>query len=91
MGDDKVVRLRDVADASTGETSVAAWLRAMADQVDSGELGNVQRALVIFNVATGDTEEGKGQFCCKLRRTDDMSYLEALGALHTAVHDMLHC
>lgn len=91
--DDNVIRL-----ASSGTTSgpekndVASWLRAMADQVDSGELGkdmhdggtgSVISALVIFNVSYSD------KFSCRIRRVG-MSFLEAIGACQTMVHDMLH-
>jgi hypothetical protein len=81
MDDGKIVRL--VSDSARTEDGISTWLRAMADQVDSGELGDVQGAVLVFTVSHGDN------FSCKLRRTK-MSFLETLGALRTIMHDMLH-
>jgi hypothetical protein len=87
--DDKVVRLtarrENGGDKTVGEEDVPAFLRALAARIENGEFKSaVAGAVVILNVDQSDN-----LFSLKLRRTR-MSWLEALGALQTMAHDMLH-
>jgi hypothetical protein len=88
--DDKIVRLvarrENGGDKTIGEEDVPAFLRALAARIESGEFESavVAGAVVILNV-----EQPDDKFCLKLRRTH-MSWLQALGALQTMAHDMLH-
>lgn len=88
--DDKVVRLvarrENDEDKTVGEEDVPAFLRALATRIESGEFENatVTGAVVILH-----TEQSDNLFSLKLRRTR-MTWLQALGALQTMAHDMLH-
>jgi hypothetical protein len=88
--DDKVIRLvarrENGGDKTVGEEDVPAFLRALAARIESGEFENVivAGAVVVLNV-----EQSDSKFSLKLRRTR-MSWLQALGALQTMAHDMLH-
>ena len=88
--DDKIVRLvarrENGGDKTIGEEDVPAFLRALATRIEGGEFENkiVAGAVVILNV-----EHSGDLFSLKLRRTH-MSWLQALGALQTMAHDMLH-
>jgi hypothetical protein len=87
---DKVVRLvarrENGGDKTVGEEDVPAFLRALATRIESGEFESaaVTGAIVIIS-----TELPDNLFSLKLRRTR-MSWLQALGALQTMAHDMLH-
>ena len=88
--DGKVVRLvarrENGGDKTVGEEDVPAFLRALATRIESGEFedATVAGAIVILYM-----ERPSNQFSLKLRRTR-MSWLQALGALQTMAHDMLH-
>jgi hypothetical protein len=60
---------------------LAAWLRRLADQVDSGEMPSKSAAIVFV------VEEEDG-FCCRMRR-HGLHYLAVIGAFKTMTHDML--
>lgn len=63
------------------EENLAAWLRMLADQVDSGEMPS-KSAAIVFVV---ELEDG---FCCRMRR-HGLHYLGVIGAFKTMIHDML--
>jgi hypothetical protein len=88
--DDKVIRLvarrENGGDKTDGEEDVPTFLRALAARIESGgfESATVTGAVVILH-----TEPSDNLFSLKLRRTR-MTWLQALGALQTMAHDMLH-
>jgi len=71
-------------DGGPDEETLSAWLRALADQVDSGEMPS-KAAAIVFVVENFDC----GGFACRMRR-HKLHYLSVIGAFQTMVHDMLH-
>lgn len=88
--DDKVIRLvarrENGGDNTVDEEDVPTFLRALATRIESGEFesATVTGAVVILH-----TELSGSLFSLKLQRTR-MPWLQALGALQTMAHDMLH-
>lgn len=69
-------------EGNSKEDSLAAWLRALAVQVENGGMPS-SAAAVVFVVETNDE-----QFCCRMRY-HGMHYLGVLGAFQTMTNDML--
>lgn len=67
------------------EANLSAWLRALADEVDSGEMPASSAAIVFVVDDLGD----EGGFCCRMRR-HGIHFLGVVGAFQTMLHDMLH-
>lgn len=81
-----VARRENGGDKTVDEEDVPTFLRALAARIESGEF---ESAIVTGAVVILHTEPPGNLFSLKLRRTG-MTWLQALGALQTMTHDMLH-
>jgi hypothetical protein len=82
---DKVIRLRETTPAGPSNTDLPGFLRALATQVESGEMPS-KSAAVIF---VCDREEAT-EFTTRMRR-HNLHFLGVIGALEVMLHDMKHC
>ena len=71
-------------DDGQGTGDVATWLRALADRVEAGKLGDVGAAVVIMR----DDRAGEGGFCLR-SRSCNMDFIARLGALKLMMYDMM--